>query len=95
MELSRVRVTSSYKIHKDIQIYFPSPGPRAWSSQHPQCGGQNQSPINLLTKKDRTVSDLLGVELNFTNYDLVSANNTELLNNGHTVELEVAYMREM
>jgi len=68
---------------------YQDPGPGAWSSQHPKCGGQNQSPINLVTKKDRTVSDLLGVELNFTNYDLVTANNTELLNNGHTLELEL------
>ena len=68
---------------------YADPGPGDWVTNYPKCGGENQSPVNLVTPVERTEITFIMEGLNFTNYDMVTANNTELLNNGHTVELEV------
>ena len=70
-------------------IIVCSPGPAAWAEQYPKCGGESQSPINLLNPKHMDSSTVLEMGLDFSNYSMVTTSNTELINNGHTMGLEV------
>jgi carbonic anhydrase len=57
-----------------------------WSSSFPSCGGSAQSPINI----DRSLA--LEVDLpplRFSYYDLVTEENTKLINNGRSLELDL------
>ena len=51
------------------------------------CLGYNQSPINLDTST--AVRGGVWDDLTFVGYDLITEDDTNLENNGHSVELEV------
>jgi len=61
-------------------------GTKAWTAQFPKCGGVAQSPVNLVCSTEEIE---ISRDLNFTNYDQITAENTQLQNNGHSVELEI------
>jgi carbonic anhydrase len=60
-------------------------GPNNWYHSYEVCGGQRQSPINIVTH-DVHKDDHLGA-IQFVNYDQVAASPFSLINNGHSVQL--------
>merc|ERR1719508_636287 len=65
--------------------YRGATGPRHWPTLFPMCNGTQESPIDI--KKDSAISeDLPPIKLD--NYDSITAKNTQVVNNGHSVELE-------
>ncbi|XP_027854656.1 carbonic anhydrase 4b [Xiphophorus couchianus] len=61
------------------------PGPDAWKTVFPQCGGRSQSPVNIVTKK--SVKDERLTPLQYDGYQ--EASEVLLKNNGHTVQLDL------
>jgi carbonic anhydrase len=65
----------------DLDWNYEGNGPDVWSEIYPACGGQLQSPINILTA--------CTVYKNFTPFKLGSGynenHNFTLTNNGHTI----------
>lgn len=59
--------------------YGEDNGPHKWGTHYPECNGKEQSPINILTKKTRAVSNALK-----TAYQADSKN---IVNNGHSVQV--------
>ncbi|XP_020369851.1 carbonic anhydrase 4-like [Rhincodon typus] len=63
-------------------------GPITWKNEYPTCGQNNQSPINILTKKaklDRSLAPII-----FKGYDHVGTEPTwQISNNGHTVTVKI------
>ena len=59
-------------------------GPSTWQYNHPLCGGNAQSPIEIIIRavKDDTSAE----KISLNNYDIVR--NCSLLNNGHTVSFQ-------
>jgi len=68
-------------IHADHEWDYSAYGPDVWSEWYPTCGGQLQSPINILTA--------CTTYKNFTPFRFPSGYNEEhnftLTNNGHTI----------
>ncbi|XP_067222009.1 carbonic anhydrase 4b [Chanodichthys erythropterus] len=60
-------------------------GPDEWETVAPECGNRKQSPINIVTKNTLTDSRLTQVQ--FTGYQEVI--NTVIINNGHTVQVNL------
>ncbi|KAJ7308869.1 hypothetical protein JRQ81_008143 [Phrynocephalus forsythii] len=60
--------------------------PRQWDQLHSECGNGNQSPINILTRKVEYNWSL--APFRFENYNTKNSIWT-LLNNGHTVQVEL------
>ncbi|XP_060768189.1 carbonic anhydrase 4-like [Neoarius graeffei] len=60
-------------------------GPAAWNEMTRTCGGNRQSPINIVTKKTKQDSSLTAFK--FTDYDKTF--NTMLKNTGETVSLDI------
>ena len=79
-----------WKVNLIVSTYSPNINSRTgfefWSSSYPSCGGLAQSPINI----DRSLALELDLQpLRFSNYDLVTEENTKLVNNGRSLELEL------
>ena len=70
-------------IHADQDVHwnYGENGPDVWSETYPTCGGQLQSPINILTACT-TYKNLTSFVYG-TGYD--DTHNFTLKNNGHTV----------
>ncbi|PWA22083.1 hypothetical protein CCH79_00010277 [Gambusia affinis] len=60
-------------------------GPDVWQTVSQQCGGRSQSPVNIVTRK--TFKDERLTPLQFNGYQ--EASNVHLMNNGHTVQLDL------
>ncbi|XP_053474680.1 carbonic anhydrase 4-like isoform X3 [Ictalurus furcatus] len=63
----------------------PCKGPAAWNEVNSVCGGNRQSPINIVTKKTKKESSLTAFK--FTGYDKIFT--SMLKNNGRTVSLDI------
>ena len=79
-----------WKVKLIVYSYFQNTYSRNsfefWSSSFPSCGGSKQSPINI----DRSLALELDLPpLRFSNFDLVTEENTKLVNNGRSLELEL------
>ena len=56
-------------------------GPAHWVDVNANCGGSSQSPIDIIT------DNIVPAEYDdwvFENYDVILANGTNVINNGHT-----------
>ncbi|XP_008115548.1 carbonic anhydrase 15 isoform X2 [Anolis carolinensis] len=62
-------------------------GPLHWKEIMPACGGDNQSPINIVRRKSQWDKDL--DEILFEGYDQAPPGRWRLLNDGHTVVLNL------
>uniref|UniRef100_A0ABM5F1Q4 Carbonic anhydrase n=1 Tax=Pogona vitticeps TaxID=103695 RepID=A0ABM5F1Q4_9SAUR len=65
----------------------PKCGPLHWKDIASHCGGQNQSPINIVRRKaqrDKNLEDIL-----FEGYDQAPTGRWRLLNDGHTVVMNL------
>jgi len=60
-------------------------GPSNWYHSYDVCGGQRQSPINIVTKDVHKDEKLGSIE--FINYNQVIGSPLTLVNNGHSVQL--------
>ncbi|KAM4662999.1 carbonic anhydrase 1-like [Discoglossus pictus] len=61
----------------------PACGPETWPHHYPECGGNNQSPINIDTSELNTHFQLGPIEIiGSKNFSL-----GEITNNGHTIEV--------
>ncbi|XP_026993567.1 carbonic anhydrase 4-like isoform X2 [Tachysurus fulvidraco] len=63
----------------------PCKGPAAWNEVNAVCGGNKQSPINIVTKKTKMDASLTAFK--FTGYSELFTSN--LKNNGQTVFLDI------
>ncbi|XP_077164325.1 carbonic anhydrase 15-like isoform X3 [Paroedura picta] len=62
-------------------------GPLHWKDMDQNCGGNNQSPINIERRK--TIRDRSLDEISFEGYDQAPAGRWTLLNDGHTVTMSL------
>ncbi|XP_015263362.1 PREDICTED: carbonic anhydrase 15-like [Gekko japonicus] len=62
-------------------------GPSHWKDITQSCGGDNQSPVNIERKK--TQRDMSLDEISFEGYDQAPAGRWKLLNDGHTVTMNL------
>ncbi|XP_066551929.1 carbonic anhydrase 4a [Amia ocellicauda] len=60
-------------------------GPKEWNKVHPDCAGDNQSPINIITKRTLRNNDLM--TFTFTDYDKQTI--ALMKNNGHSVQVSL------
>lgn len=66
--------------------YGGETGPDHWSDSYPNCGGQNQSPIDIDSQSTTTVQ---GLDLIYTNYDQPIDGQFTVTNNGHSVQISI------
>nr|XP_056715044.1 carbonic anhydrase 15-like [Euleptes europaea] len=62
-------------------------GPSHWKDMTKSCSGDNQSPINIVRRK--TQRDLSLDEISFEGYDQAPAGRWQLLNDGHSVTMNL------
>ncbi|XP_072048083.1 putative carbonic anhydrase 3 [Amphiura filiformis] len=55
-----------------------------WATVHANCGGESQSPINIDTYYAK---EMEFDAWKFTNYDVLVDNETSIMNNGHTIQV--------
>ena len=97
--LDNISESLCYKFSNQISLYsffiyscLFRTGPKNWGRVSSYCLGYNQSPINLDTST--AVRGGVWDDLTFVGCDFITEENTNLENNGHSVELEVFKFRE-
>lgn len=86
--------TLFYGVYSDagnVWTYRGSLGPQHWHIDYPHCGGVKQSPINIDTN-DVIVDTSHLQPFQFTGYDSVQNVNMSMINNGHTVQVDLSGM---
>lgn len=62
-------------------------GPDHWHEFYPKCGGQSQSPIDVVTST--VVLDDSLTDLDYVNYDNANSGTFLLMNTGHSIQVEI------
>ncbi|XP_076850178.1 carbonic anhydrase 4-like isoform X1 [Brachyhypopomus gauderio] len=85
---SLLRITGGAEWCYESQFSCSNPckGPKKWADVVPSCGGERQSPINIVTK--RAVSENNLTPLTFQDYQHTF--NSIIINNGHTVKVNLS-----